>query len=32
MAGGLASIGGIAGTSTHAYATTSLGELLRLDP
>lgn len=32
MAGGLASIGGIAGTSTHAYATTSLGELLRWDP
>ena len=31
MAGGPASIGGIAGTSTHAYATTQLGELLRLD-
>jgi hypothetical protein len=32
MAGGLASIGGIAATSTHAYATTSLGELLSFDP
>jgi hypothetical protein len=32
MAAGLAPIGGIAGTSTHAYATTQLGELLRLDP
>ena len=32
MAGGLAPIGGIAATSTHAYATTTLGELLRLDP
>lgn len=32
MAAGLAAIGGIAGTSTHAYATTALGELLRWDP
>jgi hypothetical protein len=32
MAGGLASLGGIAGTSAHAYATTTLGELLRFDP
>ena len=32
MAGGLAAVGGIAGTSTHAYATTALGELLRWDP
>lgn len=31
MAADLAPIGGIAGTSTHAYATTTLGELLRLD-
>jgi hypothetical protein len=31
MAAGLAPLGGIAATSTHAYATTSLGELLRLD-
>jgi hypothetical protein len=32
LAGGLAAIGGIAGDATHAYATTALGELLRLDP
>ena len=32
IAGALASIGGVAGTSTHAYVTTSLGELLRLAP
>jgi hypothetical protein len=31
MAGALAPLDGIAATSTHAYATTSLGELLRLD-
>ena len=31
MAGGLASLGGIAGNATHAYGTTSLGELLRWD-
>jgi hypothetical protein len=31
MAGGLASLGGLAATAAHAYATTSLGELLRLD-
>lgn len=32
MAGGLAPIGGVAATSSHAYATTTLGELLRWDP
>jgi hypothetical protein len=32
MAAGLAPIGGMAATSTHAYATTQLGELLRFDP
>jgi hypothetical protein len=31
MAGGLGSFGGIAADATHAYATTSLGELLRWD-
>ena len=31
MASALAPIGGIAGTGTHAYATTTLGELLRFD-
>jgi hypothetical protein len=31
LAAGLAPIGGIAATATHAYATTSLGELLRVD-